>query len=656
MGTMESFEFKAETRQLLDLMIHSLYSHKDIFLRELISNASDALDRLRFEALTDPSLLEDGQELEVRLDPDPATRTLTVSDNGIGMSREELIQNIGTIAHSGTRELIEKLKQGKTSDMPPEFIGQFGVGFYSAFMVADKITLVTRRAGDATATTWESAGDGTYTVGETAKSTQGTSITLHLKPVDADNGIEDFTSEFVLGRIVRQYSDFVTYPVRIWVTREEREKDEKGLPKKDGETKTVVENQTLNSMKAIWARPKDEVTEEEYRDFYRHVSHDWHDPLEIVRQHAEGTLEYDALLFIPSKAPYDLFYQAYQGGLQLYVKKVKIMEHCEALLPRFLRFVRGIVDCPDVPLNVSREMLQNARELTQIRRALTKKLLDTLADMRRDDEEKYLGLWTEFGRALKEGVTEFETREKITDLLLFQSSHDAQKLTTLADYVERMGDQQKVIYYITGESREILENLPHLETLRAKGLEVLYLTEPVDELMVQHLTEFGGKRLKSVAKGEIDLDDEEKGETAQERESQEKQHADLLTFMQTTLDAHVKQVRLSNRLTTSAACLVGADHDYSPQLEKLLMKGEGGGPKTRRILEVNPDHPVFELLQKRFDADRKDPSLVACTELLFGQALLSEGLSLPDPVKFSRQVADIMVRGLSPSGERQDAE
>jgi molecular chaperone HtpG len=648
----ETFEFQAETRQLLELMIHSLYSNKEIFLRELVSNASDALDRLRFEALTNPELLEQGGALEIRLSADSGTRTLTVSDTGIGMSREELVRNIGTIARSGTRELIAKVREGKTEQIPPEFIGQFGVGFYSAFMVAERITLVTRRAGEEAATRWESTGDGTYRIESGDRSARGTSITLHLKPVDIENGIEDFTSEYVLARIVKQYSDFVPYPIKLKVEREELERDETGKPKVDGKKTTVIEDRTLNSMKALWTKSRSEATDDEYKEFYRHVAHDWNEPRRVLTQHAEGTVPYDALLFIPSSAPHELYYQAYRSGLQLYVRKVRIMEHCEDLLPRYLRFVKGVVECPDLPLNVSREILQRTREIQQIRKGLTKKVLDSLAEMKEKEPESYLEFWAGFGRALKEAIgTDYESKDRVLKLLLFQSSNDPVRLTTLDDYVGRMKEDQNEIFYITGESRVLVENLPHLEALKDKGYEVLYLVEPTDELLVQHLFDYEGKKLKSAGKGDLDLGDaKEKEEAKKEREEQEKQHADLLSFIQKTLDEHVKHVRLSSRLTSFPACLVGAEHDYSPQLEKLLLKGKGGGPKQRRILEINSKHPIFELMQRRFSRDPQDPELAESAQLLFGQALLTEGSELPDPVKFSQKVADLMVARLKGAG------
>ncbi|OGQ90704.1 MAG: molecular chaperone HtpG [Deltaproteobacteria bacterium RIFOXYA12_FULL_58_15] len=637
--------FKAETRELLDLMIHSLYSNKAIFLRELISNASDALDRLRFESLTNHELLRGDERFEIRLESDPETRTLTIHDSGIGMSEEEVIENIGTIAHSGTKELLRQWRDTGSKDLPPAFIGQFGVGFYSTFMVADIVVLVTKRAGQDVAVQWKSSGDGSYELSHVEREQRGTSITLHLKAEDAEDGLEDFTSEFVLSRIVKQYSDFVTYPIQMRVYREQ---EAEGTGKKSAEAPpaVVVEDRTLNSMQAIWSRPQSEVKDEEYKEFYRHISHDWNDYLTVITQHAEGSLEYQALLFIPSQPPNDLFYQAFESGLQLYSKKVRIIEQCSDLLPRYLRFVRGVVECPDLPLNVSREMLQTTREIGLIRKALAKKVLGFLDQLKADKYDDFLKFWKGFGRALKEGVhSDFDNRDRLTKLLLFQSSNHPSNLTSLEDYVARMKPEQSEIYFVTGQSRALVENLPSLETFSAKGYEVLYWLEPVDELLAQHLFEFGGKRLKSIGKGTIDLgDEEEKKQAKTEREAKAEVYGELLAAMQKKLDAHVKEVRLSSRLTKSVACLVGADHDYSPQLEKLLLKGKGGGPAQRRILELNSNHALLDALHQVFMKDADSPMIGEFAELLLGQALLAEGSDIPDPSTFARQVVELMLR------------
>jgi molecular chaperone HtpG len=648
-ATVETLQFQAETKQLLDLMIHSLYSNKEIFLRELISNSSDALDRLRFEALTKPELLEGDEKLEIRLAADRNARTLTIHDNGIGMSRDEVVANIGTIAKSGTRELAERLKQGESQQTIAEMIGQFGVGFYSSFMAAERVELVTRRAGEKAFTRWESTGDGTYTIEELEDAGsfgRGTSITLHLKPEDKDNGVDDFSDRWVVSRIVRRYSDFVSYPI-ILTAEKDPEIEDLAKEKETGEKPQMpLEEKVLNSMKPIWTRPASEVTQDEYKEFYRHISHDWTEPLKVIQYKAEGRIEYQALLFIPSAAPYDLYYVASKPGLQLYVKRIQIMEKCEDLLPQYLRFVRGVVDSPDLQLNVSREMLQQDRFITLIRKGLTKKILDVLDEMKEKDFDTYLKFWAEFGRAIKEGVSsDYENKERLLELLVFQSSNDPEKLTTLKDYVGRMKEGQNEIYYLPGESRSQVENSPHLETFKEKGYEVLYLVDTVDELLTQSLNEYGGKRLKSVGKGTVSLgNEEEKKQTEEELKAKEEQLKPLLDHLQKNLDTWVKQVRLTNRLTASPVCLVGAEHDYSPQLEKLLQKGKGGGPKQRRIMELNPKHEILSRMSERFEKDHSDPMLDEYAQLLFGYGLISEGGELPDPVRFNRAVADLMTR------------
>ena len=648
-ATVETLQFQAETRQLLDLMIHSLYSNKEIFLRELISNASDALDRLRFEALTRPELLEGDEELKIRLEADRNLRTLSIHDNGIGMSREEVIANIGTIAKSGTRELVERIKEGESQQSIAELIGQFGVGFYSSFMASERVVLVTRRAGETAATRWESTGDGTYTVEETEKPGRGTSITLYLKPEDKDNGVDDYSDRWVISRIVRRYSDFVSYPI-ILKAEKDPEIEDLAKEKETGEKPVMpLEEKTLNTMKPIWTRPQSEVKPEDYNEFYKHIAHDWTEPLKVISYKAEGRIEYQALLFIPAQAPYDLYYVASKPGLQLYVKRIQILEKCEDLLPQYLRFVRGVVDSPDLALNVSREMLQQDRFITLIRKGLTKKVLDVLQEMREKEPETYLKFWAEFGRAIKEGVSsDYENKEKLLELLVFQSSNDPEnpeKLTTLKEYVERMKEGQNEIFYLTGESRSQVENSPNLEAFKEKGYEVLYLVDTVDELLTQSLHEYGGKKLKSAGKGTVALgSEEEKKQTEEELKAKEEQMKPLLDALQKKLDTWVKQVRLTNRLTNSPVCLVGAEHDYSPQLEKLLQKGKGGGPKQRRILELNPKHDILTRIGERFEKDKEDPVLDDYAQLLFGYGLIAEGGELPDPVRFNKAVADLMVR------------
>jgi molecular chaperone HtpG len=448
--------------------------------------------------------------------------------------------------------------------------------------------------------------------------------------------------------VIKRYSDFVSYPIIFRDEREEVEKDENGNPVSGGTINIVVDDKTLNSMKPLWVKPQSEVTESEYAEFYKHISHDWSDPMKTIAVKAEGRVEYQALLFIPSKAPHDLFYHAADFGLRLYAKRVMIMERCQDLLPRYLRFIKGVVDSTDLPLNISRQMLQQDRQIAQIRKWLTKKTLDALHDMYAQDKEKYVTFWEQFGRAIKEGVGEdYENKDRIIPLLIFESSNDPQKLTSLSEYVERMKEGQEEIFYLTGESRNVIENSPHLEAIRARGYEVLYLTEPVDELLVQYLTEFDGKKLKSVGKGTVKVGDEQEKERIEsELKQKEEEAAPLLELIQKRLDQYVKQVRLTNRLVTSPVCLVGSDLDYSPQLERLLQKGKGGGPKQRRILELNPEHEIFVKMQQSFNLDKENPLLGKFADLLFGYALLAEGSELPDPVGFNRCVADLMMQVL----------
>ena len=629
----QQFAFQAEVQRLLDLVIHSLYTDKEIFLRELVSNASDAIDRLRFEALTRPELLPEGHEPRIRLTPDKENRTLTIEDDGIGMTRDEVVQNIGTIAKSGTREALEQLRD-QAGEGAAQLIGQFGVGFYSSFMVADRVELVTRKAGTDEAVRWTSSGGGSFTVTEAERDRPGTTIVLHLKAVDAENGIEDYTDRWVLSRIVRQHADFITYPILLPAEK----------PEEVPEGETPEPEKPLNSMKPIWSRPPSEVSREEYADFYRQISHDWSEPLETVHTRAEGTVEYQAVLFIPSRGSIDLYYPGFKPNLRLYVKRMLVRENSEELLPRWMRWVRGAVDSPDLPLNVSREMLQSDRHVRQIRRALTKKVIDTLKKLLESDRPKYETFWRELGRAVKEGVdTDFENRDALLGLLLFGSSREAEALTTLREYVERMPEGQQNIWYLTGASREQIENSPALEAFRDRGWEVLYLTDPVDELVVQSVTEFEGKRLRSAGKGAVELEEGEKKEAGEERK---KEFEPFLGALQKQLDKWVKEVRLSGRLTKSPAVLVGAEHDYSPQLERLLSHGRGDGVRQRRILELNAGHPLVAGLRRRFDADPDDSVVGDYAELLLGWSLLAEGSEPHDPVRFTQLVAGLMETGL----------
>ncbi|HEX5542595.1 MAG TPA: molecular chaperone HtpG [Micromonospora sp.] len=632
----ETLEFQAETRQLLQLMVHSIYSNKDIFLRELVSNASDAVDKLRLESLINKDLQVDVSDLHIAIEVDKEQRTLTVRDNGIGMSRDDVVQLIGTIAKSGTAELLQKLRESQDGPAAQELIGQFGVGFYSTFMVADKVTLLTRRAGESGGTRWESTGEGTYRIESVDDAPQGTAVTVHLKPEDSEDHLFDYTSEWKIREIIKRYSDFIAWPIRMAVER----------PGEGGASTREVE--TLNSMKALWARPRSEVQEEEYHEFYRHISHDWADPLETIHMKAEGRFEYEALLFIPSHAPMDLFLRDGRRGIQLYVKRVFIMDDCAALMPDYLRFVNGVVDAHDLSLNISREILQQDRQIQIVRRRLAKKVLSTVKEMMANQPERYRTFWNEFGRAVKEGlVDDVDNRDALLEIASFTSTHDAEGLTTLREYVERMKDGQADIYYMTGESRPMVENSPHMEAFRDRGYEVLVLTDPVDELWVERVGEFDGKPLQSIAKGQVDLDTEEEKKNAEpEREQQKKEFDGLLSFMRTTLQEEVKDVRLSSRLTTSPACIVGDEQDLTPTLEKLYRAMGQDVPPAKRILELNPTHPLVTGLRKAHEQHAEDGVLAETAELLYGMALLAEGGELTDPARFTRLVAERLTRTL----------
>ncbi|MFI1829657.1 molecular chaperone HtpG [Streptomyces sp. NPDC020412] len=647
----ETFEFQVEARQLLQLVIHSVYSNKDVFLRELVSNSSDALDKLRLEALRDDALDVDASDLHIEIETDEDARTVTVRDNGIGMSYDEVTQLIGTIANSGTAKFLKELREAQDAAGTDGLIGQFGVGFYASFMVADEVTLLTRRAGEAQGTRWTSRGESTYTLESVDDAPQGTSVTLHLKPADPENQLHDYTAPWKVREIVKRYSDFITWPIRMTPkpapVAEDADAAAEGQP---AEAEAAPEPETLNSMKALWARPRDEVSDDEYHELYKHISHDWRDPLEIVRLQAEGTFEYQALLFVPSHAPHDLFTRDYQGGLQLYVKRVFVMDGCKELLPSYLRFVKGIVDAQDLSLNVSREILQQDRQIRMMQRRLTKKVLATVKDLRTKAPDDYATFWREFGTVLKEGlVTDADNRDAVLAACSFATTHDADEPTTLAAYVERMKDGQDDVYYMTGESRQAIENSPHMEAFRAKGIEVLLLTDPVDEVWVDTVGPYEGKRLRSIAKGQIDLGDDEQSATDEEKEKKEKQgeeYAGLLGWMSEHLAEDVKEVRLSARLTVSPACVVADASDLTPALENMYRAMGQEVPKTKRILELNPEHQLVRAL-KQAHGDRDDhTALTETAELLHALAVLAEGGQPKDAGRFVKLVADRMERTL----------
>ena len=637
----EKKEFKTEVQQLLDLVIHSLYSNKDIFLRELISNGSDAIDKLRFNALSDKDLLKDQTDFRIKLYTDNDAKTLIIEDNGIGMTKDELEANIGTIASSGTRKFMEEIKKGNSTDNP-ELIGQFGVGFYSAFMVADKVTLRTRPAGSDESWTWESSGDGSYEITEGGREKNGTEITLSLK-----EDCRDYIVEFRLREIIKKYSDFVEYPILMDITREDPELDEEGKPKEGAEKKVTITEETLNSMKAIWMRPKSEVKKDEYNEFYKHISHDYTDPLKIIHYSAEGTLEFKALLYLPSKAPFDMFqHEGVKHGINLYVKRVFIMDNCEALVPRYLRFVKGVVESNDLPLNVSREILQEDLIIKKIEKNVTGKILTTLKGMMKKSKEEYISFYKEFGKVIKEGIeVDPSNKDKIKDLLLFESSKTKPgEYVSLKEYTDRMLPEQKNIYFLTGDSRATIDNSPHLEVFKKKDVEVLFMTEPVDEFILPGFGEYSDKSLKSIAQGDIDLGTEEEKKIAEEQKKEiTGKYKKLIKKIEESLKEDVKEVRLSDRLTDSPSCLVTDEGDINPQMERIFAAMNQPVPEVKRILEVNPNHPVIDKMNKIFEADKKDSRVSDFSELLHNQALLSEGVTVKDPVRFSKLITDLMI-------------
>jgi molecular chaperone HtpG len=629
-------EFQAEVKQLLDLMVHSLYSDKDIFLRELVSNASDALDKLRFEQLTSPDLAA-VDDLHVQIVADKEKRTLSVIDNGIGMTQADVIANIGTIAKSGTKEFLSALKGATGKQVPPDLIGQFGVGFYSAFMVADKITLVTRRAGTSEVTSWESSGDGSYSIGAGEREQPGTTVTLHLKPADAEQGLHDYTDERVIEGIIKRYSDFVAYPIRMTAWRKKNDKP--------SEVK-VLEDETLNSMKAIWDRPKAEVSEDEYREFYRHISHDWTAPLRTIPVRMEGTVEAYALLYIPSKAPFDLYSPEMKRGLALYVKRVFVMDECKELLPQYMRFIKGVVDSHDLSLNVSREILQKDRQIQIIRKQLVKRVLAVLEEMKKESSKEYFAFWTELGPVLKEGLLGFDVqdKDKLLDLVVAASTAGTSTLTSFEEYLGRMKDGQDAIYYLTGASKDAVSKSPLLEAFVQKGYEVLLFSDPVDEIWLAQGAKFKDKPLTSIGRGEIKLgSDEERKKETEALEDKSREYGDLLTCLRVALQDDIKEVRLSSRLTSSAVCLVSDDNDMSARMQKMLKQLGQEPQKTRAVLEVNPGHPLIPKLAAIFQQNKDDPRLKLYAELLLGQAHLAESGELPDPAAFSKVLADVML-------------
>jgi molecular chaperone HtpG len=630
-GKKETRQFKTEVQQLMNIIINSLYSHREIFLRELVSNASDAIDKLRFRCQTEADIVGTDSEFKIKITPNKKKRTLEIADNGIGMTYDEVVENIGTIAQSGTANFLEAAAaDGKPELLTPELIGQFGVGFYSAFIVADKVTLITKAAGTDKATKWESAGDGSYTIEKTKKESRGTSVILHLKKAEKEE--QDFTDEWVIRETIKKHSDFVAYPVVMDVEKTEPVLDQDGKPDGD-KTEKIIREETLNSMKAIWARDKKEITDEEYKEFYQHISHDWTPPLTYMHVKLEGATEYSAILYVPSRPPFDLFLRDQKHGVQLYSKRVFIMENCKELMPLYLSFIKGVVDAPDLNLNVSREILQQDALVKNIRKNLVKKILELLAGL---EKEKYEPFFREFGPILKTGIsTDYENRDKIAALLRYQSTRSDGALISLKEYVDRMKPDQEEIYYITGENITALSNSPHLEQLKEKDYEVLLMNDPMDEWVVRDLREFEKKPFKSAEKGDLNfekIDDKKKEE-----------YSALFEYLKTHLEAKVKEVKPSTHLKNSPACLSGDPNDMSAYLQKVLKATGQEIPPDKRVLEINMDHPLLGRIKTLYENDKESTVLKDYTDLLFDLAVVSEGGKIENPSRFSKMIGDLMV-------------
>ncbi len=622
--------FKAETKKLLDLMINSIYTNREIFLRELISNCSDAIDKLKFRSLTAPELIKDGGDFEIWINPDKELKTLTISDNGIGMTYDEVIENIGTIAKSGSKEFFEKLSESDDNKNAAELIGQFGVGFYSAFMVAEKVKIRTRsaEAESSDGVIWESSGDGNYTIEKAEIEKRGTEIILYLK--------EDILKEIQLldldelEELVTRYSDFIRYPIKMNVEKE-----------------TVVEEKTLNSMKPIWNRERSEVTEEEYKEFYRHAFHSYDEPVDVIHTKGEGTVEYTALIFIPSQIPFNFYSSHFERGMKLYSKQVFIMDKCKELVPEYLGFIRGIVDSPDFSLNISREILQHSSQLKVISKNIEKKILGALKYMLENDREKYIKFWKEFGKAIKAGVySDFGmNRDKLQDLLLFESSH-SDELTTLDEYVKRMPEGQKEIYYAAGRDKGAVKNTPQMEAIREKGYEVLYFIDKIDEFASAVIINFKEKPLRNISAADLNFDsEEEKKEKEEKRKEKETESKSLLETLKKHLENEVKEVRLSSRLKNSAVCLVSGSDGISLNMEQVLSEAAMSNmpaPKATRILEINPDHRIFTKLNEIYTSNPESEKLKNFAQVLYNQALLMEGIAPKDPVKFASMISEFM--------------
>lgn len=646
----ERYEFQAETKQLLDLMIHSIYTNREIFLRELISNGSDAIDKLHYEALTNRDLLEGDTEFSIRLAIDKDKKTLTVADNGIGMDKEDIKANIGTIARSGTKAFLERLKAEKEDSenvSDKELIGQFGVGFYSAFMVAKAVTVLTRKAGTDTGYCWKSTGDGSYTLTECDVKHHGTAVVLELKD-EFTTGEDDFLDESRLSELVKKYSDYIRYPIMMNVTVKEVPKNEDGQPVEGADPIEKTELKTLNSMQPLWTRNKSDIKDEEYADFFRHQFYEWEKPMEVFHTKAEGTVEYTALLFIPGSAPMNLYYSDYEPGIQLYSRHVFIMDKCKDLLPEYLRFVKGLVDSPDLSLNISREMLQQSRNLKVIGKNLEKTILKTLARKAEKERPEYEKFWNEFGKSIKIGIysgmmTGENNADKLKDLVLFYSARQG-RLVTLKEYVEAMKDGQQKLYYAVGKDKESIDALPQTELLKDRDLDVLYLFDPVDEFAIEALHEYDGKSFHSVSRGDLDLDDDTFKEEKKKNEDLAKDNEGLLQDVKKALESKVVDVRLSNRLKSGAVCLVADAAGPSVAMEQAFAGADNPFMKARRILEINPHHELFNKLKTLHDGETNEDAFKEYSELLYDQALLLEGIMPEDPVVFAQRLAKMMAK------------
>ncbi len=634
----KNLKFKAQTQKILHLVTHSLYSNSDIFLRELISNASDAIDKVRFESLTQPDILEGNSEWKIKIVADKENNTLTLSDNGIGMNEEEVIENLGTIAKSGTETFLEMAKQnGDKSN--PELIGQFGVGFYSAFMVTDKITVRTRKAGDKDAgVLWECTGEEDFSIETITKESRGTDIILHM-----NEDSKDYLEEWKIREIVKKYSDYIEFPVTMDIERSETPMDKDGKPVEGAEPVKTIEEETLNSKKAIWLRDKTGVTDQEYEEFYKHISHDFSKPLTHVHYSVEGTTEFTALIYIPSVQPFNLFMkEAPKNNIHLYVKRVFILKESEAILPEYLRFISGVVDSSDLPLNVSREHLQEHRVLKTIRKNLISKVLSTLKDLKEKEYTKYKEFYSQFGTILKEGVySDYDRKASLLELLLFQTTKTTDgESKTLDQYISDMAEDQKEIYYIPGESVKDVERASHLEIFKEKNYEVLYFVEPIDEIMIQNVIDYKEKKFKSILKGDIELGEKDESKTKEVNEK----FKTFNDFIKGSLEEHIKEVRISDRLTKSACCLIGDEHDMSAHLQKIMKAYNKDTPESKRIMEINPNHQLIEKMKGLFESDKDEPRLKDYAELLYDQALIAEGSKIPDPVQFNERLSNLMLQ------------